>query len=401
MHFPPETSVRAMVDVDQGDPVGSEDDADDMNSPPDPGVEPRGPRDRQTRRPRRRPRTVSIVSTDFDANDQMAWIEEVSAEAPALQMSNQERDQKQFLARALSGLGLFRHDCDCNNCAPSLYNNWPLVCPRLYQPTDLTVRKGGRPCSVRSRVEVQNKFEALHLVDEAIKSFDRPTTDMSDDQQAALNEFKSLNANKDLETRLSGKDCSADATESYMSKVTSLLNRIFFFGAISPITFVWKLDKKDMEARLFGLCKPKKDLNGRYRHEIFLHPISMPIELHADAPRLRLGVLLHEMIHAFLSEYACIACATTQQNISDDFSNGHGRAWHRLAASIEKAATELLECGELDLGRLMALNRYYAPTYTAGIRDPLDRIETETAYNPSFHDLQEFGFLNGELIGMR
>jgi len=156
-----------------------------------------------------------------------------------------------------------------------------------------------------------------------------------------------------------------------------------------------------MEAELFGACNSKKDSKGQYRHDIFLNPSSLPIELHADAPRLRLGTLLHEMIHAFLSEYVCIACTTTQQNISDDFSNGHGRAWHRLAVAVEKAASELLECGEVDLGRLMTLHRYLAPMYTASIRDPFDRMENETAYNPSFHDLQEFGFLDGELIGLK
>ncbi|KAF3035865.1 hypothetical protein E8E11_005666 [Didymella keratinophila] len=209
MHVPPETSVRALGDVNQGDLTESEDDVDETNSPPEPGMEPRSHRDRQPRRPRRRPRAVSIVSTNFDANDQMAWIEDISPETPASQIPIQERDKRQFLARALSGLGLgpFRHDCDCNKRAPDLFNKWPLVCPRLHQPTDLTVRTGEKPCWARSRLELQNKFEALHLFDEAIQSFDRPTTDMSDNQQAALNEFKSLNANKDLEAKLSGKDC--------------------------------------------------------------------------------------------------------------------------------------------------------------------------------------------------
>jgi hypothetical protein len=111
MGVPSLKPIRAMEVVNHADV----DIADDL---PEPGTGLREPMDKQLRESPRRVRAITRVSTDLEDSEQMGWVDEVPPDTPASEMSIRERDQKQLLTRTLSGLGLFRHDCDCNKCAP-------------------------------------------------------------------------------------------------------------------------------------------------------------------------------------------------------------------------------------------------------------------------------------------
>jgi hypothetical protein len=66
----------------------------------------------------------------------------------------------------------------------------------------------------------------------------------------------------------------------------------------------------------------------------------------------RLTTIIHELVHVYLEYYAC-RCVDVldsfEENVSQ--SDGHGRAWQRIAGSIERAAPVLLGF-PLDLGGL-------------------------------------------------
>lgn len=54
----------------------------------------------------------------------------------------------------------------------------------------------------------------------------------------------------------------------------------------------------------------------------------------------RLGTLLHELVHAFIQQYACHDCCSHYGNV--DTAAGHGHVWHRIANWVEHAARETL-----------------------------------------------------------
>jgi hypothetical protein len=57
----------------------------------------------------------------------------------------------------------------------------------------------------------------------------------------------------------------------------------------------------------------------------------------------RLATILHELVHAYLNNYAC-RCVGNVGSYEEDVSQleGHGRAWQRMASSIERACPDLI-----------------------------------------------------------
>jgi hypothetical protein len=85
---------------------------------------------------------------------------------------------------------------------------------------------------------------------------------------------------------------------------------------------------------------------------------------------------MHEMIYAFLYQYACHECATTKENTSN-----HGRAFQILAKAIEEQCPRLLGL-QFELGRMDGI-----------IADTEDEDET-LRNSPSAHDLEMYGFMD-------
>ena len=114
-----------------------------------------------------------------------------------------------------------------------------------------------------------------------------------------------------------------------------------------------------------------------------------------DSAAQRLGTLLHELTHAFLTEWACDKCGTASSNLSSAFNGAHGRAWCRIATALDRVGPRVLGCAALDLGVLAEIVRPVAfkRGLDAKVRDKLLDEYGESAH-PSAHDLQGYGFVD-------
>jgi len=178
-----------------------------------------------------------------------------------------------------------------------------------------------------------------------------------------------------------------------MQDLLGVLNQIFFFGAIPDVEFTWKLHEYEWRGNQpispseqkhpFGRCTSSPNTKGYLKQKIYLSPTSVPPRCQSNMHAERLGILLHEMTHAFLAKLACQKCCTAADN-NGLLTGGHGRAWHRIAAGIENAAPRLLGCGVVDLGRVESLRSWY--------------LESAVGNFPSVHDLMGFGLLSGDAI---
>jgi hypothetical protein len=122
---------------------------------------------------------------------------------------------------------------------------------------------------------------------------------------------------------------------------------LFFFGSLRErVTFRIVPLTGNQQSTIPALTKPVRvivtDGTTEMHIEIQITTINEVNEL--------LGILLHEMCHAFFLIYSCNVdnCMNRFENCAKD---GHGIAWQKVAAAIEKYARQKLSL-QLDLTRL-------------------------------------------------
>ncbi|KAF2820615.1 hypothetical protein CC86DRAFT_411911 [Ophiobolus disseminans] len=246
---------------------------------------------------------------------------------------------------------------------------------------------GQDPGPMISKSGQQSRFEALHLVDETIVFFSRSREDMSRSRLDAPSEFHALK--NGLVEALNQGDCSEIPTRD-MRNAIRLLGRVFFMGAIGQdVIFDWERDIGRLEEGILGSTHSYKE-SGRIRHRIYMNPSHTKVRTHMLASA-RVGTLLHEILHAFLYEFACADCITAPDNIGGKGIQNHGRAWHRLAQALDQYAPKLLELPDIDLSRLVTLRNWVERSQEARAEGagPNDG----RVWKPSIHDLHNLGFV--------
>lgn len=166
---------------------------------------------------------------------------------------------------------------------------------------------------------------------------------------AAKSEFKTLLSDPS-ETSILRRLGTADArgvTEGEFICLIDLLANMFF---PSNICWVFEFLPED-NYKMLGNCSTR-GMQARIR----LNP-TLNFKLRKPSPdegvlnataSARIGVLLHEVCHAYAEIYICRKCPAFEVNVRN--FNGHGSAWQRIAFEVEKSAC--LELGlHLNLGR--------------------------------------------------
>jgi hypothetical protein len=290
--------------------------------------------------------------------DRTAWFTRLPDQIVSDQ-SLQDHDRAEFKHFFLAML--FKQRCTCNECSPTLYFNSAVSCPMNHERTDLIIEPKKGPITTNPTPELRDRYEALHLADSTIAYFSREKDDMSDAQLKAPGTFQVL-IKKGLMEKLNKKDCSTSLTPSEMTEIVQLFNEIFFLSAITKnIEFSWELkEDSPLESyHCFGFTQTQEDFKGQFEHKIYMHPTRTGARMRSSLASARLGTVLHEMLHAFVTELACDQCCTAVDNVGGGGIQDHDRAWHRMAAALEERASDLLECARIDLGRLDELKRWY------------------------------------------
>jgi hypothetical protein len=161
-----------------------------------------------------------------------------------------------------------------------------------------------------------------------------------------------------------------------MKKLAKIFSRIFLLDAVCLGAFVWSTTFTPYGG--YACATPTLSETDQVTRTIDMHPTRVPLRVQNSMEDLRIGMLLHELIHAFLSELPCTYCPTAPENLGSR-KNGHGRAWLLLARAIEKEAPRILGLsGETCLGRLDALTTFWMGD---GLPD-----------DAGSHDLERYGF---------
>lgn len=239
--------------------------------------------------------------------------------------------------------------CTCDIHQPQLYRTCTSNHAVIKFPHEYFTRQ--RPELVIQPAAV---YEALHLARSAIQYFSRAEVDMSNMQRSALDRFRNTSFDP-----LGAVDGAAAVSSADMMGILTLYNQMFFFGVLD-LSFAWK----NLGDRGFAHC-----ISGRY--------IEMdPLQVHwattaADRQRLRLAVLLHECLHAFLGQLACKACGTNAENQGN--AHGHGRAFQVMVLALGDATQRL----------------FGVRLYTSGFR-AFQANWSGVEYLPSEHDLEQW-----------
>jgi len=323
--------------------------------------------------------------SDAANGDRTSWLATVPAPVdPIPPEGMQTQDRRDFRQYVLSKL--FAEVCTCDECAPHLYLDHTTPCINEHRRSDLhMLLRDGSLC----RPDLSNRVEALYLVKETIEFFSRRREHMSPIQLAALQNFQVLKT--DLLGPLNQEDCSS-VPHGVMIKLINLLDNIFFMGSLGPdVAFTWEGDNEQQENGSFGRTDSWINSRGHVVHEICMDPIDIPVRGRTTLASARLGILLHEMLHAFIYRCACTECCTSPANVDGSDRHSHGRAWHRLATALEQYAPELLGTAEIDLGRWMMLKQWIERLREA--EQDGASFEYGRVWKPSIHDVRSFGFV--------
>jgi len=146
----------------------------------------------------------------------------------------------------------------------------------------------------------------------------------------------------------------------------NLVDDLFFGQSLTAYCTIKLMSKKPRQNKnrvILGQCSvssKRKFPSGN------LHSIKCVIEIWTDPDidnehdqRLsRLGILVHEMIHAYFRIYACHwrPCYTLSYALESEGKTGHGFAWQDIAFAISIAAADPSYLGtHLQLGRIESL----------------------------------------------
>ncbi|KAF1851279.1 uncharacterized protein K460DRAFT_274570 [Cucurbitaria berberidis CBS 394.84] len=255
--------------------------------------------------------------------------------------------------------------CDCDECAPELYQLGERSSHGTirYQSHSLSNGRLPRFSHVHESpsgplpelsLRFYGEYEAMRLVRHHVAWLESTylhNTSSKDDAPPVL-QLKSLL--KTWEPHLSSPDLRQSLSAAQLQHLFTHLNHIFFFNAIPPhrrafsTGFSWLPESSQN-------CFAIASFNPLIGTQILLHPI---LYRHNNAPadvnvrwRNRLGTLLHELCHAFLKAYTCRACPMHDHCVG---ARGHGRAWQVLVNAVEKVASRLMG-GYVDMGRFASI----------------------------------------------
>jgi hypothetical protein len=209
---------------------------------------------------------------------------------------------------------------------------------------------------------------ALRLCDESEHRMKMDCDNLSLEQDDARNAFAALLRGEDFVTLLGdtldgtlikrlGKKDASSVSKDEMKMLVKIFSTIFFPTTWSDdkleLDFEWK-DWRDKPSRL-------GDYTGRAHGGPRIRMCAFnSSEAQKDGPvnRLamdRLATILHELVHAYLDHYAC-RCAPNPRSFDEDVDQfkGHGRAWQRVAWSVEENAPSLIGL-KLNLARFESI----------------------------------------------
>jgi hypothetical protein len=201
----------------------------------------------------------------------------------------------------------------------------------------------GNPVEIRTPLRF-GRHQALQLSDEIECSLKVSPEYVTDNEIETRTEFQRLLCDRSDDALLQrlGRYDATCVQENEMMTLYFLFARIFF--QITPsdkmdIRFAWS---KALENRFFGRTH-YPPYEGSYA------TIEIPPLNHRGSPGhgslnsatvSRLGTLHHEVLHVYLRFYACHRCVSRREDV--DQLAGHGRAWQRIAGTIECAAPHFL-----------------------------------------------------------
>ncbi|KAF1831181.1 hypothetical protein BDW02DRAFT_601042 [Decorospora gaudefroyi] len=162
------------------------------------------------------------------------------------------------------------------------------------------------------------------------------------DQLLARRQFQQLLHDPDpnpIFTRL-GERRLKNVDPEELIRILDCFNRLFFPGAVMDFEFRWLSNPNTLGNSIRSLTPNggrlivKIGLND-YHHS---YPLEyLPLNQRAMS---RLNTLLHEVVHAYFQAYSCRQCQASLSAVED--TKGHGRAWQRVAALVERAASCVL-----------------------------------------------------------
>ncbi|KAH7127212.1 hypothetical protein B0J11DRAFT_505918 [Dendryphion nanum] len=222
--------------------------------------------------------------------------------------------------------------CTCDRCHPELYAN----CTHGPHPTINYMS----PSLAR-----RNGYEALHISNQAIISFDKSEHSLTYNQRFALQQLRTA----------IGHGCAAlNAPDGraidprLMVSIVQHLQVLFFFG-VTPITFRWSAmsDRGGQTQLLQSGCMIELPPDFIVPSVLRMNPVpAYPMGVS------RFATLMHESIHAFLMYWACRQCPTIRWNVGEP--QQHGRTFQILAAAMERRAYRWFGV-EFPFGRFNAL----------------------------------------------
>ena len=200
---------------------------------------------------------------------------------------------------------------------------------------------------------------ALRLADEIQRSMKLGKPGFSGEQNEASNAWNNLGGDRSETSLLQrlGHEDGKDVSEKEMKMLIDVLSGMFFpttsADAKMEVGFGWE-DWRHMPQEL-------AEYTGRWQKNPGLRMCAfsyVKVGGHGNLNEralYRLATILHELVHAYLDHYAC-HCKNVSDSWEEDVSQsgGHGRAWQRIASSVELAAPELLGY-PLEMGRIESL----------------------------------------------
>lgn len=219
------------------------------------------------------------------------------------------------------------------------------------------------------------RYEALDLVSATIRYLSRPEQARDINQAAAVMAWQDLRGSHNSVLQRLGWANGAKAMASHeMMPILDIFNHLFFFGSLVDIQPRWNSHLDGA----YGMCSPQGkghliQLSSTYTGETCA---TEDVSLCEARARVRLGILLHECIHAYLSQYACRTCRRYGVNVRN--AGGHGRAFQRLASAIEDVTQSTLGV-------------------RISVSDESDFLSSsawpQVEYLPSRHDMSEWNWL--------
>ncbi|KAF2006586.1 hypothetical protein P154DRAFT_569971 [Amniculicola lignicola CBS 123094] len=224
------------------------------------------------------------------------------------------------------------------------------------------ISKNAKPCKhphkkvfevCNNKARIDRSYDAVELADQVIYFIESAGVEESRDQvqRIALQELKDMarfgwiDGKREVFRRLGWKNGKNSVSPYDMEMLIECLNELFF-GSTLGVLFKWVEGLRDSDGReLYGCCSFMEDhILIRMDATFFDNIPNIPGKYYGRALS-RLGTLLHEMLHAFFQQYACVDCARVKLGFG-----GHGLAWQMAGNKLEKVASQLFNA-PIDLSR--------------------------------------------------